>query len=147
MKKNTKTDFWNKVKKTDNCWEWQGFCNPEGYGMFSYQGKNWLAHRFSLSQTVNIDGAIVCHHCDNPKCVNPSHLYAGTKQSNSDDAKRRNRLWSAPGSSNPYAKLTEQEVLDIRQLPFSLAVNKYVPKVSKGHICKIKYSKSGWQHI
>jgi hypothetical protein len=148
MRKLTEQDFWLRVNKlSTGCWEWTGLLNPQGYGCFHWQGKPVLAHRFSLSLTSNITDKLVCHHCDNPRCVNPAHLYAGTAQTNSKDAKDRNRLWSAPGSKNPYSKLTESEVLDIRALPFSQAVNKYSNKVSRGQICHIRYSKSSWQHI
>jgi hypothetical protein len=148
---NTEQDFWNRLDKTSNpkgCWEYTGFRNPEGYGKFSYKKKNWLAHRLALHLTeVDVTGKIVCHHCDNPSCCNPSHLYAGTKQDNSNDAVARNRLWSAPGSKNPYSKLTEEQVLDIRSLRFKQALDKYGHIVSRGQICQIRYNKQSWNHI
>lgn len=151
MKPNTEKKFWNTVDKTSNhndCWEWQGFKNPAGYGKYSYNKFVWLTHRLALYFSgVDVQNKIVCHHCDNPCCCNPNHLYAGTKQDNSDDAKKRNRLWSAPGSQNPYSKLTESQVLDIRTLPFSKALTKYGDVVSRGQICQIKYNKKAWRHI
>lgn len=148
MTPNSEQDFWTRVNKTPGCWLWTGFCNPNGYGHFSYQGRNWLAHRLSLHLTgVDIESRLVCHHCDNPSCVRPDHLYAGTPQSNSADAQSRNRLWSAPGSLNPAARLTEAQVLDIRSLPFRQAVDRYSHIVSRGHICQIRYNKKAWRHI
>jgi hypothetical protein len=148
MRKNTEQDFWKHVDKTAACWNWQGFKNPQGYGYFSWQGRNWLTHRLSLHFAgIDVTGKIACHHCDNPSCVNPAHLYAGTKQSNSDDARNRNRLWRAAGSTNPNAKLTEQQVLDIKQLSYSEAVARYGHLVSRGQICHIRYSKNSWQHV
>lgn len=149
MRKNSEEDFWKHiVKKPNGCWIWTGFCNPQGYGFFSWQGKNHLAHRLSLQFSgVDVTDKIACHHCDTPSCCNPDHLYAGTKQSNSDDARSRNRLRRSPGSSNPNAKLSEQEVLHIRNIPYKQAVALYSHKVSVGHICTIKYTKKGWHHI
>lgn len=151
MRPNTEEKFWNTINKTsnpDDCWEWKGFKNPEGYGKYSFNKRNWLSHRLALHFSgVDITDKIVCHHCDNPSCCNPKHLYAGSKQDNANDAKSRNRLWSAPGSKNPYSKLTESQVLDIRALPFTLALQKYGHIVSRGHICHIKYNKTAWQHI
>lgn len=150
MISNTEKDFWAKVGKTtnDDCWNFMGFRNPQGYGKFSYQQKNWLSHRLALYFTgVDITNKIVCHTCDNPSCCNPKHLYAGTKQDNSNDAKNRNRLWSAPGITNPWHKLTDEQVLDIRKLPFTQALLKYGHLISRGHVCQIKYNKKSWKHI
>ena len=147
MRTNTEQDFWSKINKTSTCWEWQAFCNPSGYGHYSWQGRNWLAHRLALHFTgVDIVDKLVCHHCDNPCCCNPEHLYAGTSKSNSADAQSRDRLWSAPGELNPNAKLTETEVLDIRTLPFKQACEKY-KHISRGHICQIRYNKKAWRHV
>jgi hypothetical protein len=148
MKPFTQEQFWARVSKTDNCWEWQGYKNPQGYGKQGYQNKNWLTHRLSLYFSgIDIKDKIVCHHCDNPACVRPDHLYAGTKQDNSNDAKTRNRLWKASGIINPNNKLTDEQVLDIRNLKFGVAVEKYKGIVSRGHICHIKYNKKAWAHI
>jgi hypothetical protein len=149
MKTNTEYDFWQRLNRLPSgCWEYQGFKNLQGYGIFSYKSQRWLTHRLALEfQGVNIQGKIVCHHCDNPCCCNPAHLYAGTKQDNSDDAVNRNRLWSAPGSLNPYSKLTEQQVLDIRSLKFKQALDKYGHIASRGQICQIRYNKNSWKHI
>lgn len=151
MRPNSENKFWQTIDKISNpngCWEWQGYRNPAGYGKYSFQGKIWLTHRLALHLSgVDVANKITCHHCDNPPCCNPKHLYAGTKQDNADDAKQRNRLWSAPGSQNPYSKLTESQVLDIRALPFKQAVDKYCHIVSRGQICQIRYNKKAWRHI
>ena len=148
MRRNTEQDFWDHVDKSGPCWTWTGFVNPNGYGHFSFNGKNWLTHRLSLYFTgVDITNKLVCHHCDNPSCVRPGHLYAGSLQSNAEDAKSRNRLWTAPGSSNPRAKLTEQQVEHIRCLPFAQAMETYGHIVSRGQICHIRYNKDSWRHI
>lgn len=89
--------FWERVKKgsPNDCWEWQGMCLPEtGYGVFTLGRQKVYAHRYSY-QIANgeiPEGLLVLHKCDNPPCVNPAHLYAGTQFDNMRDARERGRL-------------------------------------------------------
>ncbi len=90
--------FWSKVAvSTENeCWEWQANKNNKGYGMFSvdsYIGKK-LAHRLSYeSKNGKIPaGMHIMHSCDNPACVNPMHLSAGTAKDNMADCSRKFRF-------------------------------------------------------
>lgn len=116
------TRFWSKVVKSeDGCWEWQGSRLKRAkwaYGYFCYQGKNVKAHRFSW-ELVNgpvPDGMLVCHHCDNPVCVRPDHLFLGTSADNMADMRRKGRAPVMPcGSENGWAKLTEDQVADMRR--------------------------------
>lgn len=87
--------FWKFVQKTEGCWLWIGAVNDKGYGQIQ-QGRGLgavLAHRVSyLIHFGEFDESLeVCHSCDNPPCVNPSHLFLGTHQDNMDDMVRKNR--------------------------------------------------------
>lgn len=87
--------FWARVSKGDGCWEWMGYRDPRGYGRLSRSA--WssprLAHRYSWELTLGEipDGLYVCHHCDNPPCVNPDHLFVGTARDNNDDKLSKGR--------------------------------------------------------
>lgn len=86
--------FWKKVSKTDHCWIWTGWCNPQyGHGQFRYEGKLLGAHVFSymLHNNVEKPKLFVRHTCDNPPCVNPSHLLLGTHGDNMQDMVDRGR--------------------------------------------------------
>lgn len=86
------TRFWQKVKKTNDCWNWDNTLRG-GYGMFSFNGKPVGAHRFSFAiEHGSIkEGAFVLHGCDNPQCVRPKHLRLGTNSDNMIDRSMRNR--------------------------------------------------------
>src|SRR5690242_17377686 len=82
--------FWSKIdmRGPDECWEWQASTNKNGYGKFKVASyTNATASRVALIGTrqQEPDGLLVLHHCDNPKCCNPSHLYFGTVADNARD--------------------------------------------------------------
>ncbi len=117
--------FWVKVDRRgqDDCWEWQACCNSFGYGQFRKRisecsTKLMMAHRFSyeLHDSQISEGKLICHTCDNPRCVNPKHLYEGTYKTNNRDAVRRGRHKNNPhrGSEHFRSKLTEHDVRSIR---------------------------------
>ncbi len=88
--------FMEKVLMSDNgCWEWQRQLNNKGYGIFWDNSKCQLAHRwiYSYYKQKEIDRKIyICHRCDNPKCVNPDHLFEGTALDNTKDMMDKKRL-------------------------------------------------------
>lgn len=85
--------FWARVLKTDGCWEWQAGCSSGGYG--TYAVKRWphRAHRVSYALTYGPipPGMLVCHHCDNKRCVRPDHLFLGTTLDNVRDKLAKGR--------------------------------------------------------
>jgi len=115
-----------KIDPETNCWNWIGGTRIKkwGYGGFKVKGFNWLAHRFSYYAYKGDPGKLlVCHKCDNPKCVNPEHLFLGTQKDNVDDMMSKDRHGSGgnsgsglKGTDNPSVKLTEDNVLEIRRI-------------------------------
>ena len=87
--------FWANVDKSDECWSWTGHKSPRGYGDLRVDGKMMRAPRYSwtLHYGPIPAGLFVLHHCDNPPCVRPDHLFVGTLSDNSQDASRKRRLW------------------------------------------------------
>jgi len=111
--------FWSRVRKGPDCWIWTGSRLPAGYGRFLVGGKGVYAHRWSFVLAFGAipDGLYVCHRCDNPQCVRPEHLFAGTALDNARDAKSKGRLTPSDrrselsrGQNNGRAKLTEEAV-------------------------------------
>lgn len=93
MDNTTLTRFWEKVMKTDNCWLWIGARERGGYGCIQIKHNNFRAHRLSweLHHGTVPTGMHVLHTCDNPPCVNPTHLFLGTSLDNMADKVRKGR--------------------------------------------------------
>ena len=88
--------FWSKVDKSGDCWIWTGYRLPSGYGRFNIDGKRVeVASRVAFFWANGAWPRFACHHCDNPSCVNPSHLYDGTPATNMRDMVARGRHYLA----------------------------------------------------
>jgi hypothetical protein len=142
--------FWHLVIKGPNCWGWSGHTR-EGYGVLTIgpnrQGK---AHRFSyeLHNGPIPDGMDICHHCDNPPCSRPDHLFLGTQKDNQADmiAKGRGKSVAHLGSDHGMAKLNEASA---REILHSTGVARIVAKrfnVSESTVYMIR-GRHIWKHI
>lgn len=113
----------SKTEAQGDCMEWTGMRNRAGYGVVSIFGRKVIASRavFELANGTFHCWMCVCHRCDNPPCVNPDHLFLGTHKDNIKDAQFKGRLKTNLilgrfGSDNGNARLTEEQVLEIRAI-------------------------------
>ena len=94
LKEKFEYDFAHSQGRGERCWRWRGKVGSSGYGYVYADGKHHLAHRLAYEYRVGTipEGLFVCHGCDNPLCVNPSHLYLGTHHENIHEAAFKGRL-------------------------------------------------------
>lgn len=104
-------------KSSDGCWSWLGTKDKDGYGVITVKGVQKPAHRVIYELEVGdlVDGVCVCHFCDNPSCVRPDHLFLGTHKDNAVDKVRKGRHVTTNGEESVLAKLTEEQVAEIRR--------------------------------
>lgn len=144
--------FWSRVRKTDGCWIWTGTPSRTSHCQFCAPNGKVYVHRYAYELTYGPIplGMFVLHRCDNPRCVNPLHLFLGTQRDNVQDCISKGRKpiihAGAKGLKNASAKLSEADVLNIRAesgTVISLAA-KY--GVTPATISKIRLRRT-WRHI
>jgi len=110
--------FWSYLEDEDRsgCWQWRR-TRRNSYASFAIRGHTYPAHRVSWTLRYGAipDGLNVCHHCDNPRCVRPDHLFLGTDKDNQVDCERKGRRRHAKGEGHGKATLTESLVVEARR--------------------------------
>lgn len=142
--------FASRSKKNDatGCIEWTRHISDTGYGTLKYKQKQWTAHRFFWQfQNGKIPhGMIVCHKCDNRKCINPEHLFLGTTQDNVTDKMNKGRFVASIGERSGLSKLTE---LQVRQILEDTRPQTKIAKdfgISQSNVSIIK-CRVTWRHV
>jgi len=148
------TRFWSKVDLRANqniCWEWKTGRNKAGYGTFTYKGLDYTSSRvaYYLFNVADPGDMLVCHHCDNPSCCNPKHLFLGTELDNTTDKINKGRAVYVRGEDSGNAKLTEQDVYRIRYLYANGAslqkiANEY--NIGQNTVIRI-HTRANWSHL
>ena len=127
------------------CWRWVGCLHPTGYGLFSMFGKQERANRASMKLFGEDPGELnALHKCDNPWCVCPQHLFAGTCADNSKDMVAKGR--SSRGESKPMSKLTEDMVRFIRSSSEKTSHLAKKLNVSPPTIARVRKGEL-WKHV
>lgn len=146
--------FWLQVDQSAgaaSCWPWTGERGRRGYGKAKMGLRSFLsAHRvaLALSSKRHPPDMYACHHCDNPPCCNPAHLYWGTPKDNQQDCANRGRDSNRRGEKARAAKLTEENVRQIRRLYPSRTMEEIAADfgVTKMCISSVVRRKS-WSHV
>lgn len=131
-----------RIDESTGCWNWTRKHDCKGYGRIIIARKQWLVSRLSwtLFKGEIPKGMHVLHHCDNPSCFNPDHLYLGTQKDNNRDRDDRNR--TCIGRAHPAHKLDEFKVREIRKSDLSHSTLAKKFKVGNTIIGRVKRMES-----
>jgi len=148
-----------KIEKIpeSGCWIWTGTLGHFGYGVLKFDKKNHYVHRLSYSSCFGEipEGMCVLHRCDIPSCVNPHHLFLGTRRDNNLDMKKKGRdkrvgrptgIEGLRGESCPTVKLREEDVVSIRSSDLSTMDLAVKFGVSQSNVYQI-INRITWKHI
>jgi hypothetical protein len=141
--------FWSKVWKGPDCWLWLAAYGREGYGLFQIGVKSnrmIVASRQSWIMAYGPipEGMLVCHHCDNPQCVRPDHLFLGTRADNNADMVRKGR--QVRGERHASTRLTDDQVRAIRTSPETARVVAAQFNTSLRSVRDIRQGRT-WRHL
>lgn len=145
----TKNRILKNIKVSiSGCWEWQRATN-QIYGVIFFKRRQTYAHRVSyeIFKKKRPGKLYVCHHCDNPICVNPDHLFLGTSTENMQNARMKGRIMR--GERQPLGKLTQEKVIEIRNLLKTGISQSKIAKqfgISQTGVSGIKIGRY-WKHI
>lgn len=149
--------FWSKVDRraSDECWPWLGRLRGKGYGVFGFRGVVHGAHRVSyiIARGSIPDGLCICHRCDNPRCVNPSHLFCGTVAENIKDMDLKGRRRSPNKADGTHGSVKHPEAWargdasGSRKHPerLSRGMNRYNAKLTDDSVREIRRRWAGGQ--
>jgi hypothetical protein len=140
--------YTTKLMGEDACWQWYGSLNGTGYARLEFKGKSLFAHRvtWELFNGPIPAGMCVCHRCDNRRCVNPAHLWLGTKGENNADRDRKGRTSRGRERAIASAKLIEAQVIEIRDAAGKQRDIARAYGISQNHVSRIKRGLH-WAHI
>lgn len=150
------TAFWSNVKKSGSCWEWTKYRDRNGYGFFyvrlgvnQYTDVKVSRLAWAIENGRVPAGLTICHHCDNPSCCRPDHLFAGSQKDNLADMWRKGR--GSRGAGRHNAILSDAAVDRMRRLYVAMGKSRFAIIARKYGVDRDTAKKAilghGWKHV